>query len=195
MARAKRGSVTALYDSTYPEQMLTGHPGHGSFDYSCENSVREMEGNFKAAREAGSEGANGYYCADTLEELADMLSLSETEKAAFLETVEQYNSLCDAGKDTDFGKDPHFLFPVRQAPFYAHVAPISVGFALVTNGAFVTTNEFQIVDEYYQPIPGLYAAGNTCGMRFGASYITPIPGLSIGMCITLGKLLGEILSA
>ena len=142
-----------------------------------------------------SEGANGYYCADTLEELADMLSLSETEKAAFLETVEQYNSLCDAGKDTDFGKDPHFLFPVRQAPFYAHVAPISVGFALVTNGAFVTTNEFQIVDEYYQPIPGLYAAGNTCGMRFGASYITPIPGLSIGMCITLGKLLGEILSA
>lgn len=46
-----------------------------------------------------------------------------------------------------------------------------------------------------QPIEGLYASGNTCGMRFGPEYITPIPGVSIGMCLTLGRELGRYLAA
>ena len=37
-----------------------------------------------------------------------------------------------------------------------------------------------MLNEDYQPIEGLYASGNTCGMRFGPEYITPIPGVSIG---------------
>ena len=47
----------------------------------------------------------------------------------------------------------------------------------------------------YQPIEGLYAAGNTCGMRFGAAYTTPIPGVSIGMALTRGRELGKCLAA
>ncbi|NCB65191.1 MAG: FAD-binding protein [Bacilli bacterium] len=194
-ARAKRGSVTAIYDSTYDVQMLTGHPGHGSFDYSVEVTVDAMKANFEAARTAGAAGADNYYCADTLDELADMLGYDEAHKKQFLASIEEYNAVCTAGKDTDFGKDPHFLFPVTQAPFYAHVGALSIGFALVTTGGFVTTDDYQVVDSAYEPISGLYATGNTCGMRFGPAYITPIPGLSIGMCITLGRLLGEKLAS
>ncbi len=52
--------------------------------------------------------------------------------------------------------------------------PRGLGFALVTTGGFVTTNDQQVLNEDYQPVEGLYASGNTCGMRFGPEYITPI---------------------
>ena len=130
--------------------------------------------------------------ADTIEQLAEYIGV---EPAALSATVEQYNKVCTEGCDIDFAKDPHFLNAVAKAPFYAHVTTPSLGFALVTTGGFVTTNDQQVLNEDYQPIEGLYASGNTCGMRFGPEYITPIPGVSIGMCLTLGRELGKYLAA
>lgn len=187
MARAKRGNITAIYDSTYPTQILRGYPGHGAFDYSNEGTVNAMLVSFEAARSAGAVGANGYYCADTVEQLAAYIGV---DPSTFAATVERYNALCETGVDIDFAKDPRFMNPVKEGPFYAHVTAPSLGFALVTTGAFVTTNDQQVLDENYEPIPGLYASGNTCGMRFGPAYITPIPGVSIGMALTLGRELG-----
>ncbi len=80
---------------------------------------------------------------------------------------------------------------MRTAPFYAHVAVPTMGSGLVTTGGFVTTDDQQVLDMEYNPIPGLYCSGNTCGLRFGPSYVTPIPGVSIGMALTLGKLCGD----
>lgn len=195
LARSRRGNIISIFDSTYDTQILRGFPGHQAFDYSDETAVNNMLANFAAAKEASPAGTEaGFYCADTLEELADALGFDADQKAAFLATVEQYNTVCDSGVDTDFGKDPRFLNPVKQAPFYAHLTTPSLGFALVTTGGFVTTNDQQVVDENYQPIAGLYASGNTCGLRFGAAYITPIPGVSIGMALTLGRALGRHLA-
>ena len=154
--------------------------------------VEAMKGNFEAAKAASAEDANGWYCADTIEQLAEYIGV---EPAALSATVEQYNKVCAEGYDSDFAKDPHFLNAVAKAPFYAHVTTPSLGFALVTTGGFVTTNDQQVLNEDYQPIEGLYASGNTCGMRFGPEYITPIPGGSIGMCLTLGRELGKYLAA
>lgn len=187
MARAKRGNITSIYDSTYPTQILRGYPGHGAFDYSNEGTVNSKLASFEAARSAGAEGANGFYCADTIEQLAEYIGV---DPQTFTATVEHYNMLCETGVDSDFGKDPRFMNPVKKGPFYAHVTTPGLGFALVTTGAFVTTNDQQVLDENYEPIPGLYASGNTCGMRFGPAYVTPIPGVSIGMALTLGRELG-----
>ena len=192
MARAKRGNITSIYDSTYETQILRGFPGHQAFEYDMPAVVEAMKGNFEAAKAAGAEGANGWYCADTIEQLAEYIGV---EPAALSATVEQYNKVCAEGYDSDFAKDPHFLNAVAKAPFYAHVTTPSLGFALVTTGGFVTTNDQQVLNEDYQPIEGLYASGNTCGMRFGPEYITPIPGVSIGMCLTLGRELGKYLAA
>ena len=74
------------------------------------------------------------------------------EPAALSATVEQYNKVCAEGYDSDFAKDPHFLNAVAKAPFYAHVTTPSLGFALVTTGGFVTTNDQQVLNEDYQPI-------------------------------------------
>jgi uncharacterized protein with FMN-binding domain len=196
MARTYRGDVTSIFDSTYPTQILRGYPGHQAFDYSDEKTVNDMLANFEAAKAAGAAGTeDGFYCADTLEELADALGYDADQKATFLATIEQYNSLCDAGVDTDFGKDPRFLNAVKEGPFYAHKTTPSLGFALVTTGGFVTTKHQQVLDENFTPIDGLYACGNTCGMRFGAAYITPMAGVSIGICVTLGRELGKYLAA
>ena len=192
MARAKRGNITSIYDSTYETQILRGFPGHQAFEYDMPAVVEAMKGNFEAAKAAGAEGANGWYCADTIEQLAEYIGV---EPAALSATVEQYNKVRAEGYDSDFAKDPHFLNAVAKAPFYAHVTTPSLGFALVTTGGFVTTNDQQVLNEDYQPIEGLYASGNTCGMRFGPEYITPIPGVSIGMCLTLGRELGKYLAA
>ena len=196
MARAKRGNITSIYDSTYNTQILRGFPGHQAFNYSDPDTVDAMLAKFEAAKAVSPNATeDGFYCADTLDELADALGFDADQKAAFLATVEEYNTVCHSGVDTDFGKDPRFLNAVEQGPFYAHLTTPGLGFALVTTGGFVTTNDQQVLDENYQPIEGLYASGNTCGMRFGAAYITPIPGVSIGMALTLGRELGKYLAA
>ena len=191
-ARGKRGKTISIYDSTYPTQILRGYCGHSAFDFSDQPTVDAKMAQFAAAREAGAEGADGFFCADTIEELAKMIGV---DPAALTATVERYNDLCKDKVDLDFAKDPRFMNPVAEGPFYAHVTEPSLGFALVTTGGFVTTNDQQVLDKDYQPIEGLYASGNTCGMRFGPAYITPIPGVSIGMCLTLGRELGKHLAS
>lgn len=196
MARAKRGRQISIFDNTLEQQLNSGFPCHSGMDWSNGWDVPNALAKFQAAEGAGAEGANGYYSADTIEELASYLYPDdEATQQNFLATIEEYNAVCAAGIDTDFGKDPHFLIPVENGPFYAHANEGAPAFALVTTGGFVTTDSQQVVDDYYQPIEGLYATGNCCGLRFGPTYITPIPGVSVGMCYTLGRKLGEDLAA
>ena len=194
MARAKRGNITSVFDSSLEEQLKGGIPCHSGLDWSNDWDVPSALAKFQGAEGKGAEGNDGYFCADTLEELADDLGFEGAARENFLAAVEAYNAVCEAGVDTDFGKDPHFLHAVVNPPFYAHQAVCEPGFALVTTGGFVTTNEQQVLDEEYQPIEGLYATGNCCGLRFGPTYITPVPGVSVGMCYCLGRKLGSYLA-
>ena len=195
MARSMRGHQISVFDSTIDTQLLAGFPCHSAPDYSDEWTMESLKAKFHRAEGKGAEGNDGqYFCADTLDELADYLGFDDKAKETFLATVERYNELCEAGVDEDFGKDPHFLHAVSEPPFYAHANAGAPGFALVTTGGFVTTNDQQVVDDYYNPIEGLYATGNCCGLRFGPTYITPMPGVSLGMCYTLGRKLGADLA-
>lgn len=195
LAKAKRGKVISIYDNSYPEQILRGFPGHQAFDYSSQMEVSKLMHHFQSAIELSpARSRHNFYAANTLEELADAVGFNGEQKKNFLATVEEYNAVCASGIDTDFGKDPRFLKPVVHPPFIAHVLKPFLGFALVTVGGFITTNEQQVLDEYYKPIPGLYASGNTCGNRFGSAYVTPMAGMSIGMALTLGRELGKYLA-
>ncbi len=196
MARAKRGNQISVFDNTLEQQLNSGFPCHSGLDWSNGWDVPNTLAKFRAAEGMGAKGnGSGYYSADTLEELATYLYPDdEATQQNFLTTVEEYNAMCDAGVDDDFGKDPHFLIPVANPPFYAHANPGAPAFGLVTTGGFVTNDDQQVVDDYYEPIEGLYATGNCCGLRFGPTYITPIPGVSVGMCYTLGRKLGEYLA-
>lgn len=133
--------------------------------------------------------AGALQVADTLEELA---ALCDLPLDALTATVDRYNALTTTGRDDDFGKRSELMTAIVEPPFYAlrmqNMMCVSVG------GLDVDINS-QVLGENRAPIPGLYAVGNTAGGLFGVDYNeAPVPGVSLGRCVTFGKLLGEHLA-
>jgi len=52
-----------------------------------------------------------------------------------------------------------------------------------------------VLNSDFKPIKGLYAAGNNAGGRYIVVYQSPLSGISIGMAMTEGYMLGERLAA
>ena len=129
-----------------------------------------------------------YKKADTLEELVAQLDMPAD---VALESIMRYNEMCDAGEDTDFYKESHFLYPIKQGPFYA----CEVGSGLLgVCGGIEINEDFQALDESGDPIPGLYAIGNCSGGMYAYDYPINIQGNSHGRCLVEGKCLGEALA-
>ena len=51
--------------------------------------------------------------------------------------------------------------------------------------------KLEVLDKNWDPIPGLYAAGNTVGYRFGSSYESLLHGCSNGLAACHGYVAGE----
>jgi predicted oxidoreductase len=51
-----------------------------------------------------------------------------------------------------------------------------------------------VLNSQFKPIKGLYAAGNNAGGRFVTVYQSPLAGISLGMAMTEGYMLGERLA-
>ncbi len=133
------------------------------------------------------------FCADTLDELADLLGYTGDAKDNFLSSIEHYNELCYAGADTDYGKDAAYMIPIDTAPFYGGTSSTSHSSnpAMVTMSGLVTDETQNVVNKDWEPIEGLYAAGNCLGGRYGLGYSTPFAGNSVGMAITHGWIAGH----
>ena len=85
---------------------------------------------------------------------------------------------------------PNLNAPWRQ-PYYAFRRHAQIGNEFLATVDGLWTDERQnVLGMDKEPIPGLYATGNCCGRRWGVQYSTPIPGVSIGMAWTLGRLCG-----
>lgn len=65
---------------------------------------------------------------------------------------------------------------------------------LVTVSGLRINEHQQVLDEYFEPLPGLYATENCSGGRFGTCYTTSVPGQSISVTQTLGMVLGQYLA-
>ena len=123
--------------------------------------------------------------ADTLEDLADQLGIPADKFAA---TVERYNSMYDAGEDSDFDVPAQFLSKVQTAPFYA--TPLVCSVLTIPFGIHVN-DDSQACTADDEPIAGLYAVGNAQGDFFGVDYPVHCPGISHGRCVTFGQIVGE----
>ena len=132
-----------------------------------------------------------YIVGETIEELADNLGLTGEVRDNFIASVARYNEICAAGRDDDYGRDKEVLFPVNEGPFFAVKTTPTIGSTMVTMGGLLTDGEQNVLDAEMNPIPGLYASGNTCGRRFGNEYFTPIPGVSLAFAIVLGRECGK----
>jgi len=88
------------------------------------------------------------------------------------------------------------MIPIDTPPYYG-CNDNSVGKtpgAMCTHAGLVIDEKQRVLDDNDDPIPGLFATGNSSGGRFALQYSTPIGGCSIGMATTLGKVAGEYIA-
>ncbi len=188
-----RDTFYVVYDSTYPDNLVHVPPQHGATSPS-ESNIESARTAIETAYAAGAEGNGSTYAADTLEEVFTYAGMSEEVMANALQQIEDYNAYCEAGADQQFGRDAAVLFPVSTPPYVCQVTSVSVGSYMCTNGGLLTDGNGQVLNDAYEPIPGLFAGGNCGGNRFGDEYFTPGPGVSIGICITLGYCTGKYIA-
>lgn len=198
------GKFATVWDANWKEQLDREGLDHGALDPT---GPEHFYGAIvKALTEAPFKGAEGgdfrppigdmvekVYAAYNLADLADYLGYEGEAKKNFIQTVKHYNEMCVTGRDEDFGKDPHLMLPIVQPPFYGMVSEKRwpVGGGGWTCGGLWTDDSQNVLNEHLEPIPGLYASGNCCGNRFGNQYICPVGGVSIGMAMTMGKIVGS----
>ena len=218
IARQPHGLVSAICDANWLESVQNAGLDHGAPNWGRGGVERaHMFDNLQAGMDAAVDaGAEGYdvpgvgivsvamqmpshvFAAQTLDELLDYLGYEGDAKEQALASIEEYNQMCAAGKDTAFGKDPIALVPVSEPPFFGAVSQnTGAGTAgLVTLAGLVTDENLNVLaSDYTTPIKGLYAAGNCLGHRFGPGYSTPSAGASMGMAMTHGRVLGKIVAA
>lgn len=205
-AKQPNGMLWGVFDSNIIEQIEHQSPCHAVFDYSDHQRITKLTSVLSEVRTAGDKGIKTsenrpLFSADTLSQLAAYMFSDEQSRSQFLAEVERYNELCDTGHDTDFGKDAHLLFPIRNPPYYAcgqmkdsyKPGGQSLKLLVTVSGLLVNENQ-QVIDNEFEIIPGLYATGNCSGGRFGTSYTTSLPGQSISIAQTLGRELGRYLT-
>jgi len=129
----------------------------------------------------------------TLDDLARMCGI---DGGGLRETVERFNDYAARGLDPEYGRgesaynralgDPNHkvhpcLGPIEEPPYYAvEVVPGDIG----TCGGLLTDELARVLDQRDEPIPGLYATGNTTATVMGRHYLGP--GASIANSMVFG---------
>jgi len=123
--------------------------------------------------------------ADTLEGLAAALGLPH-----LVGTIRRYNQGAATGLD-DFAKPAEYLRPVALAPYYgAEVRPATI--CLTACGLRIDADARVLRDDG-EPIPGLFAAGETTGGVVGDVYVGS--GNSLSNAATFGRIAGRVAAA
>ena len=125
--------------------------------------------------------------ADTLEELARKI---EVDAPVFLAEIEQYHGAFDAGLE----REPRFGKPLKPCkkfdtpPYFAvQLFPL----ARKNLGGVKTDLRCRVLNKYFEPIPGLYAAGEVAGMAGGhINGKAGLEGTMLGPAIFSGRVAG-----
>ncbi len=181
----------AIFDSKWEQEVTdTINQGGGMFwDFAARDMDTPFDSVFaSSAVESYVEEELVGWKTDTLEELAEKIGVPwDTFKA----TVDRYNELVAKGHDDDFGKKQAFMTSISKPPYYA----LKVGGSLlVVSGGLSIDKNLNVVDEKQEPIPGLYAIGNTAGDLYAIDYPLIMAGNSHGRCLTFGYLVGKTLA-
>jgi flavocytochrome c len=125
--------------------------------------------------------------ADTLERLAKAM---DVDVPAFLDTVERYNKACAAGlaREPEFGKPLETSKAFDTPPYYAiQIFPL----ARKNFGGIKTDMKCRVLDKHFEPIQGLYAAGEVAGMAGGhINGRAGLEGTMLGPSIFSGRVAG-----
>lgn len=198
-AREPGDRAYLVWGNDWQEVFLNQLAGHLAPKEWDAGAIANVKSYMDAAVGSGAEGDDTsgkfLYCADTLEELCDYMGMEEGVKANTLAAIEKWNAAHDAGIDTEFGRDPETMWPIKDGPFYGYPCSKRIGGgSLVATSGLLVTGRQQVQGQGFEPIKGLFACGNTSGGRFPMGYNGIMNGVSIGMCLCLGYTLGEYLA-
>ena len=221
-ARQPHGTICNVTDAKWFETVKLAGVDHGAPNFGDAafklGYVDKLQEQMEAVRGTGAEGypvepiaiihespmpagmsmTSTVYCGETLEELLGYMGYTGDALQNALKSIEHYNELCAQGCDLDYGKESEIMLAVDEPPFYGtcqqNTGVISCG--LVTLAGMVTDDNFNVLrPDYTTPIKGLYVAGNTLGHRYGPAYSAPSAGNTIGMAMTHGYCLGQVVAA
>jgi fumarate reductase flavoprotein subunit len=126
---------------------------------------------------------DGYaWKAGSVEELAKVAKLPR-----LAETVKRYQGFVEKGKDDDFVKNPLYLTPISNGPFYA--VKYLPGF-FNTLGGVKVNEKLEALRADNSAIPGLYVAGVDGGSMFHKPYFD-ICGTTMMYAFTSGRIAGR----
>lgn len=195
-----QGKIATVFDSNY-EALIKAQPAcHMGIDYP--NGGMDALPDLLAAAVAGGPEGTGpdsnpvVYAANDYETLGTYLGYEGETLDNFVASIERYNQLCEIGLDEDFGKEKQLMIGVTQPPYYAYAGEKTIGHMLCNDSGIAIDENGQVLSRAdYRPIPGLFAAGNTVGSRFGIQYTTALSGVSISFAVTQGKFTGEYVAS
>jgi succinate dehydrogenase/fumarate reductase flavoprotein subunit len=153
----------------------------GSYAAAIEGYVCSSDNSVELAR--------GYFVsASDIKTLAGLMGtdlLGNPANASVLQAeVNNWNAMCTAGKDTQFGRTTN-LTPISTAPFYA------INFipgTLNTQGGLLRNPQGQVLDTTGAVIPRLYGAGEN-GDRMWANLYECMHNVGAG-CMAVGRISG-----
>lgn len=122
--------------------------------------------------------------APTLAELANICGIRPGSLEA---TVTRYNADAARGVDSQFFKDGVDMKPIATPPF--HAVEIRPAIVCLTSTGIRIDADTRVLDTRDQPVPGLFAAGETTGGVLGERYIGG--GNSIANAIVFGRIAGR----
>jgi flavocytochrome c len=124
----------------------------------------------------------------TLEELGEKTGVADVKN--FVSEIEEYNSCFDRGLDKEpkFGKSLKGAKKFDTPPYYAiQIFPL----ARKNFGGVKTDLHCRVLNKYFDPIPGLYAAGEVAGMAGGhINGKAGLEGTMLGPSVFSGRVAG-----
>jgi len=167
----------AIMDTPMTETMEIADPYYRDGDKVVRAKVTELLNNSPFIRKA-----------DTLTELAKRM---EVDLQTFLATVERYNRACQQRLKTEpeFGKPLKSSKAFDTPPYYAiQIFPL----ARKNFGGVKTDLQCRVLDKHFEPIAGLYAAGEVAGMAGGhINGHAGLEGTMLGPSIFSGRVAGS----
>jgi fumarate reductase flavoprotein subunit len=124
---------------------------------------------------------------DSWDEIANFIGAKPVTLKA---TIQEYNSFCDKGYDSDFLKDKQYLWPLRTSPYYAILSSQGLD---VSVGGIKINHRMEVVNKRDSPISGLYAVGNDAGGIHAGNYAGGVgaPGCDLSFALCSGYIAGE----
>ena len=125
------------------------------------------------------------FIADSLDSLAQKTGINVE---GLKKTVEEYNKMCEVGRDPIFHKKAEYLRPLKGPKYVAgRIFPSGYG----SLGGIKINHRMEVVTQEQEPIPGLYAAGVDATSIFADSYVFTLPGNTMGFALNGGRMAGE----